>query len=74
MDRNYEAGFTAIRLALDLSKDEFTLILGEKLGAGGVGISMYRRDPDCIVTALHEIEAGRLLKKIVHAPVSWRVR
>ena len=72
LDRNYEAGLTAIRLALDLSKDEFTLILREKLGAGGVGISMYRRDPDCIVTALHEIEAGRLLKKIVHAPVSWR--
>ena len=47
----FEAGLTAVQLFLDLSKDELTTELRERLG-GTLGITRVRKEPEAVCQAL----------------------
>ena len=46
LDPHFEAGLTAIRLVLDMSKDEFMSALSANLGTGGIGPKGFRKNPE----------------------------
>jgi len=67
----FEAGLTAIRLFLDLSKDELKAHLRERLG-GTLGITRVRQDPDGVCAALEEMEILSRMAVTINTPVGWR--
>src|SRR5437870_9931097 len=46
LETDYPVGLTIIRLALDLSKDEFDLQIREILGGGSIGTKRFQSGPD----------------------------
>lgn len=72
LDDDFAAGMTALRLALDLSKDEFMLALRATLGRGGTGITRYRNDRDAFLGALVGLGVVDALVTLASRPVSWR--
>jgi DpnII restriction endonuclease len=66
----FEAGVTAIRLFLDLSKDELTASLRERFG-GALGITRFRQDPDGVCAALEEMDILNRMAVTVNTPVGW---
>jgi len=68
---NFETATTAIRLFLDLSKDEFTHRLNEILGPGGIGKKRYLADPPAYLKALNSLKLHDMLALAVHQPLHW---
>ncbi len=63
---------TAIRLILDMSKDEFSIALSAGLGESGAGIKRYRSDREAFLSAVEQLGASAAMGNLVSAPVSWR--
>ena len=72
LDRDFQAAMTAIRLVLEMSKDEFEMALKAGLGSGGVGIKRYAKDGKAFISALLDMKILESLKTTVGKPVSWR--
>ena len=75
LDRNFKVGFTAIRLFLDLSKDEFvpnlTTALGEEGARLGSGIKSYKANKERYVAALIELGLVSKMTDAVNRPLHW---
>jgi hypothetical protein len=72
LDDSFEAALTTVRLALDLSKDQFFAAFTEALGPGRGGIKAYKHDRNAFLTALDSLGAARSLTQLASAPVTWR--
>lgn len=72
LDNDFSSGITAVRLFLDLSKDEFQMALRDALGAGGIGITRYKQDRSAYLAALKALGILRSLRITVNTPVTWR--
>lgn len=68
--QHFEAGLTTIRLFLDLSKDELTAQLRERLN-GSLGITRARQDPDGVCAALEEMGILSRMAATINTPISW---
>jgi hypothetical protein len=68
---DFETATTAIRLFLDLSKDEFTHQLREILGPGGIGKKRYLANPPVYLKAINDLRLCELLTLAVHQPLHW---
>jgi len=66
----FEAGLTLVRLFLDLSKDEFTAELRDRLGKGH-GITRVRTEPERYYGALEEMGILDRMAEQVNRPVVW---
>lgn len=66
----FEAGLTLVRLFLDLSKDEFTAELRDRLGKGH-GITRARTEPERYYGALEEMGILGRMAEQVNRPVVW---
>jgi hypothetical protein len=66
----FETGLTAIQLFLDLSKDELTAALRNRLGRG-IGVQRLQKDPEGFLSALVEMGALTCMTVAVNTPVSW---
>lgn len=62
---------TAIRLVLELSRDEFTVALRATL-PHGVGVKRFREDFESFVEALCKLGVLERLTILVNTPVTWR--
>ena len=72
LDRDFLAGLTALRLVLELSKDELAAALQTQLGPGGTGPTRYQKDRARFVSTLLSLGALDSLRDLVNNPVSWR--
>ncbi|MBI4764257.1 MAG: hypothetical protein HY787_06605 [Deltaproteobacteria bacterium] len=68
--QNFEAGLTMVRLFLDLSKDEFTAELRDRLGKGH-GITRARAEPEKYYGALEDMGILARMAEEVNRPVIW---
>lgn len=68
---NFDNSTTAIRLFLDLSKDEFTHRMIEILGPGGIGKKRYLTDPPAYLKALNSLGLCAAMTQVVHQPLHW---
>lgn len=68
---DFETASTAIRLFLDLSKDEYTHQLRELLGTGGIGKKRYLANPPEYLKALNALKLCESLALVVHQPLHW---
>lgn len=68
---DFETATTAIRLFLDLSKDEYTHQLRELLGIGGIGKKRYLANPPEYLKALNDLKLCESLAMAVHQPLHW---
>ncbi len=68
---NFDTATTAIRLFLDLSKDDYTHQLREILGIGGIGIKRYLADPPAYLKALNQMGLSDMMSMAVHQPLHW---
>jgi hypothetical protein len=75
LDADFRVAITAIRLFLDLSKDEFvpnlTAILGEKGIKQGSGVRCYQAHRTDFVSALIEMGLASKITEAVNRPVYW---
>lgn len=71
LEHDFEAGLTAIRLVLELSKDELSLALKESLGPGGVGVTRYRNDRGAYLASIERLGVIQAMQELVNTPVSW---
>jgi hypothetical protein len=69
---DFEAGLTAVRLLLDMSKDEFEPALRARLGAGGIGIRRFISQPGEFVQALVDLGAAEAIREMRSRPMTWR--
>ena len=67
----FDAATTAIRLLLDLSKDDFTQAMHKALGAGGIGIKRFRDDPGVYLTALDSLGLCQKITTAVQLRSHW---
>jgi hypothetical protein len=67
-----EAAATAIRLALDLSKDDFKASAREALGAGGFAWKDLREEPEAIQALLDGLGVVPAFERAIATPVTWR--
>ena len=72
LDADFDAGCTAVRLVLDQSKDQFTLVLKESLGAGGTGAKRYQQARAAYLEALEQLGVSEAFNRLASTPVSWR--
>ncbi len=72
LEPDFDAGLTAIRLLLDMSKDELGIALRETLGTGGIGVKRFRADKHAYIAALEQLGVITSLQNLVSTPVSWR--
>ena len=72
LDRDFKAGITALRLALDISKDEFEAAMHAELGPGGIGTKRFSSQRDAFVAALDTLGAPEALTRLRNTPVTWR--
>jgi len=72
LEPDFEAGMTAIRLFLGLSKDEFGIVLREALGEGGAGITRFRRDREGFLAGIDRLGVLETIAGLVNTPVGWR--
>ena len=68
---DFGAAMTAIRLVLELSKDEFTVAMRATLPAG-TGVKRFREDQGTFVEALCKLGVLEQLGALVNTPVTWR--
>lgn len=68
---DFGAAMTAIRLVLELSKDEFTVAMRAALPKG-VGVKRFREDQGTFVDALCQLGVLEQLATLVNTPVTWR--
>lgn len=66
----FEAGLTLVRLFLDLSKDEFTAALRDRLGKGH-GVTRAKSDPEGFYGALEDLGLLGSMADQVNRPVVW---
>lgn len=66
----FETGLTAVRLFLDLSKDELTAELRNRVGSG-IGVQRLQQDPDGFLDALVDMGALGQMAVTVNTPVQW---
>lgn len=66
----FDAGLTLIRLFLDLSKDELTAELRNRLGQG-LGVKRALAEPDAFFGALEEMGILERMAEAVNRPVTW---
>ena len=75
LDENFDTASTVIRLFLDQSKDEFTLILKEAFkndGFGkGTGVKRYSTDKTSYVKVLVELGLTEKIGGVVNRPLIW---
>lgn len=67
---HFEAGLTAIRLFLDVSKDEFTAELRERLGSS-LGMTRAKKDTNRVCAALEDMGILEKMAVSVNTPVAW---
>ncbi|MCB9866282.1 MAG: hypothetical protein H6816_06560 [Phycisphaerales bacterium] len=72
LEQDFQAGWTVVRLVLDMSKDEFTLALRNILGAGGIGIKRFKAAGAEYVGAIASLGYFAHLKRLIETPVSWQ--
>ena len=70
LDADFAAGLTAIRLALGISKDEFTLALREVLGTAGA--TRFAKERDAFLAGLEQLGVADSLTRLASTPVDWR--
>jgi hypothetical protein len=68
---HFEAGLTAIRLFLDLSKDELVAELRKRI-RGTLGIKRARKDPEGVCGALEAMGILDCMDSTANKPVGWR--
>ncbi len=68
---DFGSATTVIRLFLDVSKDEFTHLLRNALGAGGIGKKRYVANPPAYLKALDELGLSEAMELAVHKPLHW---
>lgn len=68
---DFDAAMTAIRLVLELSKDEFTVAMRATLPSG-TGVKRFREDRGTFVDALCQLGALEQLGTLANTPVTWR--
>jgi hypothetical protein len=69
---DFTAGLTAVRLLLDMSKDEFEPALRAALGGGSVGVKRFGSERVAFVQALVQMGAAEALQVLHATPVTWR--
>ncbi len=67
---HFEAGLTAVRLFADLSKDEFTAALKDRLGSG-IGITRLKQDPEAFYEALEALGVLNQMATTINRPTTW---
>jgi hypothetical protein len=72
LETDFSVGLTIIRLALDLSKDEFELQIRGVLGSGGVGVKRFQSAPGAFVEALVKMGILKSFEALTAKPVTWR--
>jgi hypothetical protein len=68
---DFKSATTAIRLFLDMSKDDFTHRMQESLGAGGIGVKRYRANPSHYLKTLDSFGLSELMAAAVNNPLHW---
>jgi hypothetical protein len=68
---DFDATTTAIRLVLELSKDEFTVAMRATLPSGA-GAKRFREDHGTFIEALCKLGVLEQLATLVNTPVTWR--
>lgn len=68
---DFSAAMTAIRLVLELSKDEFTVAMRATLPSG-MGVKRFKEDQGTFVDALCRLGVLEQLASLVNTPVTWR--
>jgi hypothetical protein len=68
--KHFEASLTIVRLFLDMSKDEFTAALRERLDATP-GITHFKQHPDGFFEGLESLGVLDRMGAIANAPVAW---
>lgn len=66
----FDATLTVVRLFLDLSKDEFTAAMRDRLGKG-IGIKKAQADSDGFFAALEEMGLLQRMAEAVNRPLAW---
>ena len=72
LDADFKAALTVMRLALDMSKDDFEPALRIAMGEGGIGVKRYLRHREAFVQALVDMGVPAALETLRHTPVTWR--
>ncbi len=72
LDEDFGTGLTAIRLVLDLSKDELSLRLKELLGPGSIGVTRFKNDRCAFVACLDKLGVLQAMTELVNTPISWQ--
>jgi hypothetical protein len=72
LETDFTVGLTIIRLALDLSKDEFQLQVRALLGSGGVSVERFQSAPGPFVDALVTMGTLKSLQALTTRTVTWR--
>jgi hypothetical protein len=71
LDSNFSSATTAIRLFLDLSKDDFTQRMRDALGTGGIGVKRYQLNPAMYLDALDSLGLTKAISAAVNTPLAW---
>lgn len=71
LTHDFQVATTAIRLFLDLSKDEFVHRMGQAMGAGGIGKKRYLANPPAYLKALDDMGLCSMMTAAVHQPLHW---
>lgn len=69
---DFTAGLTAVRLLLDMSKDEFEPALRVAMGGGAAGKKRFASQPVSFVQALVDLGVAEALQALHDRPVTWR--
>jgi hypothetical protein len=69
---DFTAGLTAVRLLLDMSKDEFEPALRAALGGGAAGVKRFTGQRADFVKALLDLGVAEALQALHARPVTWR--
>jgi len=72
LDSNFKAGLIIIRLILELSKDEFEIMLRDEISHGSIGKRLYQQDPEKFLNALNKLGALEAFQNLVKKPISWK--
>lgn len=67
----FEANLTAVRLFLDLSKDEFMGQLRQQLQPGGCGVTRFTTEPLAFLAALENLGLLARMTRHVNTPLTW---
>ncbi|MDN5849486.1 MAG: type II restriction endonuclease [Nitrococcus sp.] len=67
---HFNEGLTTVQLFLDMSKDELTAALRDRLGPG-MGIRRLKENPESLYAALEDLGILDRMAAIVNAPVTW---